>query len=333
VRSFRSYLGAVKHLQLQHSDGRYSALCESTVRKWFEKGSYSELTAATHPSVRRQCSSVRPYNGAKVCLKKFSETQQAIIDLLKWLRDAGQAIGTVVAAAMVKGVLQTDAPSVLVEHGGKLHPSREWIRLFLRGEPLKWTFRRATTVAQKLPANWVQLLLEMNQRMAIKVFSLGIPKELVYSCDETYLHFVPMSNAGSFAPIGSREVAVVGADDKRGATLNVTCKPDGTLLPFQFIFGGKSPRCLPKGDARKEAEAAGHVFCYSLSHWQTVDTFKVSGSVLYVYICIRNVWFCVDVSEGTAFPFLSYRCSSPHASGLLSHPCCIANKDQVLNQK
>lgn len=52
--------------------------------------------------------------------------------------------------------------------------------------------------------------LILKQSSFIQVFTLDIPKELVYQCDEMYLWYVPMANSNTYAPIGSKEVAVAG---------------------------------------------------------------------------------------------------------------------------
>lgn len=55
----------------------------------------------------------------------------------------------------------------------------------------------------------------------------------------------------------------------------MTSKSDGSLLPFQIIYGGKTEKSLPKREIREPAEKDGHIFCVSVSHWQTVKTFMV----------------------------------------------------------
>jgi hypothetical protein len=69
-------------------------------------------------------------------------------------------------------------------------------------------------------------------------------------------------------------VEVIGAEDKRGCTVVVTTTADGEVLPFQVIFGGKTEASLPKTPLRPKAEAEGHDFTVSESHWCTIQTLK-----------------------------------------------------------
>ena len=67
---------------------------------------------------------------------------------------------------------------------------------------------------------------------------------------------------------------MIGKEDKRGCTILVTTCADGSVLPFQMIFGGKTEASLPKTDLRHTAELEGHDFTMSESHWCTVVTLK-----------------------------------------------------------
>lgn len=71
-----------------------------------------------------------------------------------------------------------------------------------------------------------------------------------------------------------QNVGVVGADDKRGCTVLITTAGDGEVLPFQMIYGGKTEASLPKTELRHTAQAQGHDFAFSESHWCTNATLK-----------------------------------------------------------
>lgn len=120
VASCSSYLRAVKYLQLHNADGRYDNLGESTVRKWYEQGSYTELTATAKAAVRKQCAMVRPYAGNKAALFKHPEAQTSIITVLQDMQTTGQLINSPLASSIIVGVLEAEAPTVLVRNGGNL---------------------------------------------------------------------------------------------------------------------------------------------------------------------------------------------------------------------
>lgn len=64
------------------------------------------------------------------------------------------------------------------------------------------------------------------------------------------------------------QVPVIGKEDKRGLTAMVANDMSGTMLPLQLIYQGKTERSLPAN--REEAEAAGHLFSATESHWMTL---------------------------------------------------------------
>ncbi|KAJ9099726.1 hypothetical protein QFC20_005604 [Naganishia adeliensis] len=73
---------------------------------------------------------------------------------------------------------------------------------------------------------------------------------------------------------GSKQVAVLGQDDKRHLTLMVTSAMDGTLLPFQAVIKGKTSQSLPKPANRKVAEEWGMFPKCGDKHWGTFQTTK-----------------------------------------------------------
>ena len=66
--------------------------------------------------------------------------------------------------------------------------------------------------------------------------------------DQTGVHLVPAAR-WTYEEKNSSSIAVVGAEDKRQITACVASSLDGTLLPLQLIFQGKTPRSL-LNDAR-----------------------------------------------------------------------------------
>lgn len=82
------------------------------------------------------------------------------------------------------------------------------------------------------PSDWEIKVEDMHLRMAAAVMLHSIPKELVYSMDETFVFFVPMKGTRTYAEKGSKSVSVVGAEEKRGCTASITCKPTGAMVPF-----------------------------------------------------------------------------------------------------
>lgn len=91
----------------------------------------------------------------------------------------------------------------------------------------------------------------MHLRMAAAVMLHSIPRRLVYSMDETFVFFVPMGSTHTFAEKGSKSVSVLGAEDKRGGTVVLTCKPTGDVVPFLVSQGSNFPTSSLGEPARK----------------------------------------------------------------------------------
>jgi hypothetical protein len=135
------------------------------------------------------------------------------------------------------------------------------------------------------------MIEDMHLRMAITAMAMGANAVyFTYSMDETFMWFVPMGGASTWATSGSKRVPVVGSEEKKGCTAAVTIKPTGDVLPMMLIYGGASQISTPGGPplhstkavqkswvntgVRKEADDAGHICTQTLSHWMTETSLK-----------------------------------------------------------
>jgi hypothetical protein len=73
----------------------------------------------------------------------------------------------------------------------------------------------------------------------------------------------------------SKEVVVIGSDDKCQITGMLSVKASGTLLPMQLVFKGVLLRSLPGEGIRHEMEREGHIFSLNQkNHWSSEKTMK-----------------------------------------------------------
>lgn len=72
--------------------------------------------------------------------------------------------------------------------------------------------------------------------------------------------------------VGSSDVAVVGADDKRQITVCIAASLRGDMLPLQCIFQGKTARSLPS--ATPASITARVDITHSENHWSTQHTMQ-----------------------------------------------------------
>ena len=82
----------------------------------------------------------------------------------------------------------------------------------------------------------------------------------------------------TYALKGSKQVEVVGKDEKRGFTTVVGISLSGDVLPFQIIYAGHTRRSLPTPDAPEYFQATETLkFCFEsggTNHWSTLSTME-----------------------------------------------------------
>ena len=96
--------------------------------------------------------------------------------------------------------------------------------------------------------------------------------------DQTLVYFAAGA-IETYAPIGSKQVEVVGKDERRGFTLMVGVSMSGEVLPFQAIYSGKTAASLPSPSAPAYSKATKELkFRFESSqsdnHWSTITTMK-----------------------------------------------------------
>ncbi len=229
--------------------------------------------------------------GAERVLKGHEELEESLINLVKGMRGGGQPLNAPVLRAVLEGVVEVKAPQLLRSNGGPWGLSENWVKEWIRSK-LGWSFRVATTAAQKLPKDWEHQLDMMAYRAAFEVLTHGVPAELMVNMDQTAMHLVPSGGSRTYDKRGKKEIAVTGVEDKRQITICVSSAADGTTLPPQLIFQGKSSRSLPSGPTVRELHhGEGWRFKYTQNHWSTLGTTKewVEENLLPYYKKVRHI--------------------------------------------
>ena len=85
------------------------------------------------------------------------------------------------------------------------------------------------------------------------------------------MHLVPVDNY-TYEARSSKDVKVIGAEDKRQITACIASSLDGDLLPLQLVFTGKSDKCLPA--STPAAVAASVHITHSDNHWSNQQTMQ-----------------------------------------------------------
>ncbi len=154
--------------------------------------------------------------------------------------------------------------------------SEIFVRKFVK-RALGWSIRRSTRAGQKIPKDADQILRKASLRIAYVVKHEDIPSALIVNSDQTQVILQQGCNI-TYAPVGSKQVATVGSEEKRAVTVLASVTNDGVLLPFQTIYKGSSSLSLPKRKSRsmEEATAAGFLFesSHTNTYWSTQETMR-----------------------------------------------------------
>ena len=123
---------------------------------------------------------------------------------------------------------------------------------------------------QILTDAFLQFVWAISEFKVIAVFLVNSGQTLIYCCagaEETY------------AAISSKQVEVVGKDERQGFTLMVGISMSGEVLPFQAIYSGKSPASLPTSVAPNYLKATKDLkfqleYSKGANRWSTIGTMK-----------------------------------------------------------
>ena len=81
--------------------------------------------------------------------------------------------------------------------------------------------------------------------MVQKVEKHNIPHSLIINADQTPSKYVPVGRS-TLAENNVKDVPISGSADKRSITATFAETLDGSFLPFQLIYKGKTTQSLPK---------------------------------------------------------------------------------------
>lgn len=161
--------------------------------------------------------------------------------------------------------------------GSTFRASESFVRKWLC-DTLHWTRRKGTRAAQKLPGNWEDQCERSAIRKAYLLKEYDIPAELYANSDQTQRLYAPGDKL-TYAETGSKQVSVIGGDEKRAFTVMVTITSSGKMLPFQAIYHGKTERSCPDKASTNYGDAisAGFRLEYSgtKTYWSNQHTMRL----------------------------------------------------------
>jgi hypothetical protein len=164
-------------------------------------------------------------------------------------------VNRAIVIAAAKGIVD---PALLCEHGGTIQLGKKSRMNFVK--------RKATKAARKVPTDFPEIKLAFLKRIVDCVQEHNIPPELIINWDQTGAKYV-LTSAWTLAEEGSRQVDVIGKEDKREMTLLLSCTMTGFLLPPHLIYCGKTNKCHPN-----ITFPPGWDIHHSENHWSTEAT-------------------------------------------------------------
>ena len=106
--------------------------------------------------------------------------------------------------------------------------------------------RTATTSKLEIPEGaFKEAKLMYTYHIVSKVEKYTIPDSLIINMDQTPTKYVPVSRS-TLAKKCEKTVVVKGSSDKRSITATFSISFNGTFLPMQLIYGGKTSKSLPR---------------------------------------------------------------------------------------
>jgi hypothetical protein len=140
---------------------------------------------------------------------------------------------------------------------GRFNCSRFWLGDLFKKE--KWSFRKPQSNSRKLPSNWKELVHDMVLPAIFLVVTFTIPIQLFVNADHTGILHVQVKGSGWFRK-EDEQPEMQGHGQKNQFTCVVGTSADGSTLPAQLIFQGKTVKSLPSNMQYKKSiipEAAG----------------------------------------------------------------------------
>ena len=128
--------------------------------------------------------------------------------------------------------------------------------------------RKATTKSTHgmSEGRFLQMKSRILNQISSTVILRDIPDKLGLNLDQTGIKIIP-STEWTMAAKGSRSVEVVGLGDKRQITATFAACLDGTFLPMQILYQGKTDR-----SHQKYSFPDGFDMFHTPNHWANEET-------------------------------------------------------------
>jgi len=159
------------------------------------------------------------------------------------LRARGGAIDTTVFIACAEAIVSRVDKKLLKVNGGPIDLSKSWAKSILGC--MGYVKRKVNTSVKIEPSHFEELRKQYLLDIKAAVQIAKIPMDLVMNWDHTGVNIVPGSQ-WTLEERGTKRVECTGVNDKRQITVVICATASGIFLPFQVIYQGNTPACLPQ---------------------------------------------------------------------------------------
>ena len=256
--------GIVKAIRQFSKDFPKDSLKESTIREW--KKTYLKELSSRRKANKDMTIEKLPEKKTGRPLMLGDTLDKEVQAYIQETRKVGGVVNARIAIACATGILRRRNSNLLAVNGGHVVLTKEWARYLLHR--LGYVKRKSNSKAKVTPTDFTQLQSNFLADIRAIVEMEEIPAALVINWDHTGLKYVPVSS-WTMAKEGSKRVEISGTDDKRQITAVFAVSLDGSFLPIQLIYCGKSHACLPP----TKFPSDWHI-TYSHNHWANENTSK-----------------------------------------------------------
>ncbi|KAG1871544.1 hypothetical protein F4604DRAFT_1926276 [Suillus subluteus] len=258
---------AIKHELKQMDPTRFCGISAQVIGRWIDN---SGMRPAWHGNVLAHAQRGNlPLITATPpgILSNYPDVMKTIIEDLRALRMVGVALDTIRCRGIIIARLTVSCPEIFetaAKDSSHFRCTESWVKKFV-AHTLKWSFHRATHAAQKTPSNADQLCLDQFYRLTLTIRDCAIFHASFYvNIDQTNIVYQP-ANTTTYEDTSSKQVAVIGQEEKRAFTVVVGISASGNALPFQVIYCGKTAHSLPMKTTPqfKDTQDLGFKLCFS----------------------------------------------------------------------
>ena len=151
--------------------------------------------------------------------------------------------------------------------------------------------RKGTKAAQKLPENFSEIKETFLCKIKEIVSQSNVPNDLIINFDQTNVYIVPVGDY-ILEDKGSKQIPIIGLEDKRQITVLLGCTLSCRLLPPQVIYTGSTNQVHPKFSFPE-----GWHITHTQNHWSNSESMcDYINNVIVPYV--ENVREHLPLSRG-----------------------------------